>query len=238
MSTAGLLSIALCGGVIATLRPHARAPRSLTRGRLLLLKLAVVARSFAASWVVWLLLLELLAYAARLPAPRNWAVWAPGLLAGLLWMSNAAAGLWCLPWLATSDVALGIVAAGHRGRILRYGLARLTLLTGSGWLVQVPYLALLHRPPAVRAADHRERLTLHFQRQHWTDEEFARLRQAAVLSPYRDVTVPARISRRAGCVTVEISASRDAAEVHLREALEQLVVGLDAAPARAPRDED
>lgn len=228
MSALGVLGIALCGAVIAALRPHVRRPASVTRERLRLLKLAVVARSLAASWLALLLLFEVLGYAARLPAPRSWAVGTPALLVGVAWIGNAAAGLWCLPWLAPSDVALGLATPGHRGKIVRYGLTRLTLLTRAGWLLQVPYLALLHRPAAVRATEHRERLELRFQRPRWTEEELSLLRQAAIFSPYRDMTLPVRISRRGDSVTVELGASRDAAEAHLRRSLEQLVAGLDA----------
>jgi hypothetical protein len=152
--------------------------------------------------------------------------WTLTLAAGgclLVVILNACAGLWLLSPFVGADLGLEVIASSTRGTIVGYGWARLEVTTPTGWTAHVPYASLALRPFVVCRQDGPRVVELVLRREHWHDAELQYLRQLAVLSPYRDPSVPVRVSRRARVATVRFGlaqrATRESALRHLERGL-------------------
>jgi hypothetical protein len=176
---------------------------------------------------------ELVDRAVHLAPPVHWSLWVltgSGLFACLV---NGIAGLWLLSPFTGADPGCEVPAGGLRGRIRGYGWFRLAVSTPAGWLAHVPYWSFLYRPLLVRREDGARMVVLTFRRERWSRDEFANLRQAAILCPYRDPLYPVKISRRLHSVEIRIGLAPGASEERVRGLLEH-AVARRSAPEPAP----
>ena len=151
-------------------------------------------------------------------------VWTTTLAAGgclLAFTLNTLACLWLLSPFVGADLGLEITASGLSGTIRGYGWACLEVTTHAGWAAHLPYASIAIRPFVVRRQDGPRvvRLTLH--REHWDDDELQYLRQVAVLSPYRDPSLPVSAWRREGVVTVRLGLAQGVTQERMQRHLEQ-----------------
>jgi len=161
--------------------------------------------------------------AASLPAPTRYAVWGMAL-AGVVGIGvNGLSGLWLLSPLARIDPGMEVHVAGRRGVVAGYGWMRLQLATRAGWSVHVPYLSIALRPLGARRRVGGQLVELSLRRDHWGDEELRFLRQAVVLSPYRDLSMPVEVSHRSSVVRVRLGVIGRAADGRLRRQLERTI---------------
>jgi hypothetical protein len=151
--------------------------------------------------------------------------WTMTLAAGgclLAIILNALAGLWLLSPFVGADLGLEVTASGLRGTISGYGWARLEVTTHAGQTAHVPYAWVAARPFIVRREDGPRVVQLTLRRERWDDDELQHLREVAVLSPYRDPSVPVSVSRRERVATVRLAlaqgATREGVQRHLERA--------------------
>lgn len=223
--------IAAAAALLGVLGPYVHRSAEPRRQRAALVKAASAVRMLASATIVLLLLWELVERTGTWALPVRWAIWSAALVLALVWVGNVLAGLWVLlPFVGAEPGAL-VVASGHRGKIVGYGSSRLELSTRNGWSVHVPYLRLVYEPLLVRARDRPRRVELEFQRARWSEEQLASLRQAALLSPYRDLTSPVGVTRQADVVTVHIGLCHPGAQTQLRHFLEHVISELGTAAA-------
>lgn len=232
MDASRIVSIGAALGLIAVLRPYVRSRSAPLRERVLVMKAASAIRLMSGIALALLLMPELLKHSGAWPTPARWGVWIASLAVVFVWVGNALAGIWVLLPFLRADPGLTIAAAGCRGTIVGYGLSRLELLTRSGWSMHLPYLLLLYRPIVVRERNRPRRVELEFRRSNWSEEDLVALRQALILSPYRDVTSPVSVSRHADVVTVQLGLCHPGAERQVRQFLEHIIGGFVSAPLR------
>jgi hypothetical protein len=176
----------------------------------------VVAMAYGAS-KLWLT-------TAQLAPPARWLL---GVGAALLlpWFGNAAAGLWFLLRVGPAKLNGSLAVQGHAGRARHIGLTRLLLVESGEREVLLPYLGFAWRPLVLSpvAATSAARIVL--QRESWSEDQRRFLLQAAILSPYRDVSCPVSVSISGLQAQVAISPLRPEAlellERSLRRALEE-----------------
>ena len=176
--------------------------------------------------------LALLAFSAVLDASASASDavrWTVTLAAGgcvLAVILNTLAGLWLLSPRVGADPGLEVIASGFRGTIRGYGWARLELTTHAGWTAHLPYASIALGPFSVWGQDGPRAVELTLRREHWDDDELQCLRQAAVLSPYRDPSFPVSVSRRARVVTVRLGLAQRATRERMQEYLERALARL------------
>jgi hypothetical protein len=155
--------------------------------------------------------------------------WTVTLAAGgclLAVILNTLAGLWLLSPLVGADPGLEVIASGLRGTIRGYGWARLEITTHAGWTVHLPYASIALGPFSVWGQDGPRAVELTLRRDHWDDDELQCLRQAAVLSPYRDPSFPVSVSRRARIATVRLGLAERATQDRMHDYLERALARL------------
>jgi hypothetical protein len=240
VNIARILTIFVAVALLTLLHPHVRSAAPPKQQRATLMKGASAIRLISGALIVLVLLWVAAELAEAWPQPVRWMVWFAALAAALIASGNVLAGLWVLSPFAGVDPGAVVVAAGHRGRVVGYGTGRLELVTRNGWSVRLPYLRLVYQPLLVRRSDRPRRVELAFHRPHWSEEELAHLLQAALLSPYRDLTSPASVVRQADVVTVHLGLCHRGAEPHVRHLLEQVISEFGTPAARshgkAPRE--
>lgn len=190
--------------------------------RIAWLKGVVALRSVVGTTLAALAFSTVVDIAARASDPVRWTI---TLVAGGFLLAitlNTLACLWLLSPIVGADLGLAVTAAGQRGTICGYGWARLRLTTHAGWVAHLPYAAIAVRPFIVRGRDGPRVVELTLRREHWDDDELQYLRQVAVLSPYRDPSVPVRVSRRDRVATVRLGlapgVTRERMQHHLERA--------------------
>jgi hypothetical protein len=152
--------------------------------------------------------------------------WTMTLAAGACLLAvilNAFAGLWLLSPFVGADLGLEVIASSMRGTIRGYGWARLEVTTPAGWTAHLPYASLALRPFVVCRHDGPRVAEVTLRREHWHPSELQYLQQLAVLSPYRDPSVPVTVLRRGRVATVRFGlaqrATRESAQRHLERGL-------------------
>jgi hypothetical protein len=179
-----------------------------------------------------LLLLPLSERAAALPPPARWAAWLAAFAAVLFCFVNTVAGLWILSPFVGADLGMEVVAAGRRGRVSAYGLTRLDLLTPAGWSAHLPYWLVALRPLRSSPRGGPCWVELRLRQDHWSDEELRLLRQAAIFSPYRDITSTVTVTRQSQTVTIRLGLTARSPESRVRRQLDQALAELRAHPKR------
>lgn len=152
--------------------------------------------------------------------PVRWALGAAGVLCALPWLANAVAGLWLLSPFFRARPGDAIAACGQRGTLIGYGATRLELRTAAGWTAYLPYAAVACGPVLIGDPSRARGTLFRIERQDWTDAKLQRLHEAAILAPYRDLSVPVRLSRRGDVVSVHLALSRPGAEARMRRFLD------------------
>lgn len=208
--------------------PPARGQR-----RRAMLKAAAVVRIISSAALVVLLLLPLLEHAAALPLPARWAAWLAASAALLLCFVNATAGLWILSPFVGADLGVEVVAAGRRGRITGYGVMRLEVSTHAGWSAHLPYWLVALRPLRTSPRGGPCWVELRLRQDHWSDNELSHLRQAAIFSPYRDITSTVTVTRQSQVVTIRLGLTARGPEFRVQRQLEQALAELRAHPRRS-----
>jgi hypothetical protein len=171
--------------------------------------------------------LALLAFSAVLEASASASDavrWTVTLAAGgclLAVILNTLAGLWLLSPRVGADPGLEVIASGLRGTIRGYDWARLELTTHAGWTAHLPYASIALGRFSVRGQDGPRAVELTLRRDHWDEEELQCLRQAAVLSPYRDPSFPVSVSRRARVATIRLGLAERATRERMQHYLER-----------------
>lgn len=158
-----------------------------------------------------------------LPEPMRVAVGGLTLCGVILVGANTVCGLWLLSPLARIDPGMQVNVAGRRGVVAGYGWMRLQLATRAGWSVYVPYVSIALRPLGARRRIGGQVVELSLRRDHWSDEELRFLRQAIVLSPYRDLSLPAELSQRGSVVRVRLGVIEGGAEARLTRQLQRAI---------------
>jgi hypothetical protein len=221
MSDALLLLVLALGAVVGARLATRWPPRS--RG------------SARASWAALVLRSSALVVAMAYGASKLWfttthlappARWLIGLGAALLlpWFGNAVAGLWFLLRVGPAKLNGSLAVQGHSGRVRQIGLTRLVLVESGEREVLLPYLGLAWRPLVLSpvAATGASRIVL--QRESWSEEQRRFLLQAAILSPYRDVSCPVSVNISGSQANVAISPLRPDALELLERSLERALV--------------
>lgn len=152
--------------------------------------------------------------------PVRWALGAAGALCALPWLANAVAGLWLLSPFFRARPGDAIEACGQRGTLVGFGATRLELRTEAGWTAYLPYAAVAWGPVLIGDPSRARGTRFRIERQDWTDDELQLLREAAILAPYRDLSIPVRLSRRGNVVSVHLGLSRPGAEARMRRFLD------------------
>jgi hypothetical protein len=202
------------------------------RRRRAISKVAAAVRITAGAALLMLLLLPLLERAGALPAPARWAAWIAASAAVLLSLINAAAGLWILsPWVGV-DLGMDVIAAGRRGTITGYGVTRLDISTQAGWSAHLPYWLVALRPLRTSPRTGPCWVELRLRHDHWSDGELRLLRQAAIFSPYRDLTASVSVTRRSQLVTIRLGLTARSPESRVQRQLEQALAEHRAHPKR------
>lgn len=150
--------------------------------------------------------------------------WTVTLAAGvclLAFVLNALACLWLLSPLVGADLGLEVTTSGLHGTICAYGWARLEVTTHAGWAAHLPYALIAVRPFIVRRQDGPRVVQLTLRRAHWADDELQDLRQATILSPYRDPSFPVSVRRRERVATVRLGLARGATQERMQRHLER-----------------
>jgi hypothetical protein len=210
-----------------------RRPRASRRGAWLEVIAAV--RWVASVPPTFALLLPAFEVARAWHAPARWSV--SGLLALLLAVAlgNTLAGLWVLSPLVGLRLGMALTVAGRRGVIARYGWFALELATEEGWTLWLPYWSLVLRSWVLRRPEQPRLIDVRLRRERWEEDDLRRLRQACVLSPYRDLGAPVRISRRASSVVVRMAVIGSHATQAIEQQLEDVLAAeRDAAPLSIP----
>jgi hypothetical protein len=202
------------------------------RRRRAISKVVAAVRIAASAALLMLLLVPLLERAAALPAPARWAAWLAASAAMLLCLINAAAGLWILSPFVGVDLGMNVVAAGGRGIITRYGVTRLEISSHAGWSAHLPYWLVALRPLRTSPRTGPRWVELKLRQDQWTDSEVRLLRQAAIFSPYRDITSTVSVTRRSQLVTIRLGLAARGPESRVQRQLEQALAEHRAHPKR------
>jgi hypothetical protein len=197
-----------------------------------MIKAVAAIRIISSAALLLLLLLPLLERAAALPPPARWAAWLAASAALLFCFVNVTAGLWILSPFAEADLGMEVVAAGRRGRISAYGLTRLDVSTHMGWLAHLPYWLVALRPLRTAPRGGPCWVELRLRQDHWSDDELRLLRQAAIFSPYRDITSTVTVTRRSQIVTIRVGLTARSPEFRVQRQLEQALAEHRAHPKR------
>jgi hypothetical protein len=142
------------------------------------------------------------------------------------------AGLWILSPFVGADLGMEVVAAGRRGRISAYGLTRLDVSTHAGWSTHLPYWLVALRPLRTSPRGGPCWVELRLRQDHWSDEELRALRQAAIFSPYRDITSTVTVTRQSQIVTIRLGLTARSPESRVQRQLDQALAELRAHPKR------
>ena len=211
-------ALLLASSVVAPARsPQARP----SERRLAWLKGIAALRAFL------LALLAVLAFSAvhdAVAAASDAARWTLTLAAGgctLAVLLNTAAGLWLLSPRVGADLGLDVIASSSSGTIRGYGWARLEVMTRDGWTAHLPYAAIALRPFSVHRHDAPRVVELRLRHDRWHDDDLRYLRQLAVLSPFRDASLPVSVSHRACVATVRLGLAQRASEAGVQRQLER-----------------
>ncbi len=223
--SAGLAIVLASGGAWALRAPGLRLARDA--------RCAAQARAVAAArlclllFTGWLVLLQVIASSADLSPFLRWLVWGASAALALPWLANVGAGLWLLSPFVHAGPGDTVVACGQTGRITGYGVARLELATEAGWTAHLLYLAVALRPFLIHPRSRAPVLELTFKREQWTVEQLWALRESAILTPFRDLSVPVTVSQQDEVVRVRLALARPEARERMRRCLEG---ALDEAP--------
>jgi hypothetical protein len=197
-----------------------------------MIKAVAAVRIISSAALVALLLFPLLERAAALPLPARWVTWLVAFVALLFCFVNAAAGIWILSPFVGADLGMEVVAAGRRGRISAYGLTRLELSTHAGWSAHLPYWLVALRPLRTSPRGGPCWVELRLRQDHWSDKELSLLRQAAIFSPYRDITSKVTVTCKSHLVTIRLGLTAGSLESPVQRQLEQALAELRAQPKR------
>ncbi len=219
--------------VLAHLALHSRsAPAALGQRRRTVVKAISAVRIVASAALVMLLLSSSLELAATLPPPARWAAWLAAAVALVLCLVNITAGLWVLSPFVGVELGMDVVAAGRRGRISAFGVTRLEVSTHLGWSAHLPYWLVALRPLRTSPRGGPCWVELRLRQEHWSDNELRLLRQAAIFSPYRDITSTVTLTRQSQVVTVRFGLTARGPEARVQRQLEQTIAELRAHPRR------
>jgi hypothetical protein len=197
-----------------------------------MMKAVAAVRIVASATLAVLLLLPLLERADSLPPAARWAAWLAASAALLFCSVNATAGLWILSPFVGLDLGMEVVAAGRRGRISGYGLTRLEVSTHAGWSAHLPYWLVALRPLRTSPRGGPCWVELRLRQDHWSDTELRLIRQAAIFSPYRDITSAVTVRQQSQVVTIRLGLTARSAGVRVQRQLEQALADLRAHPRR------
>jgi hypothetical protein len=153
-------------------------------------------------------------------ASMRWTLTFAAACGVLMVVFNALVAVWLLSPFVGADPGLDVVASGLRGTIRGYGWSRLEVTTHAGWTAHLPYATIVLRPLIICRHDGPQPIELRFRNERWGDAELQFLHQAAVLSPYRDPSVPVSVSRRARVATVRLGLAQRATQQRMRIHLE------------------
>jgi len=181
--------------------PPAPARGSRSWGRLLLQSCALTIAVLYAAAQGWH------ASAGLAPSARWW-LWSAAAVLLLPFLANHLAGIWFLLRLGPRGLDCSLTVLGHSGRLREVGLTRITLVENEGRVVLLPHLPLAWQPLAVAPPAATAVSRILFERECWSDEQRRFLLQAAILSPYRDVTCPVSVSVTGRVATVDITLLR------------------------------
>lgn len=165
--------------------------------------------------------------------------WAVTLAAGCCLLAivlNGLVALWLLSPFVGANPGLEVVASGLRGTIRGYGWSRLEVTTHAGWTAHLPYSTIALRPFIICRHDGPRPVELTFRGERWGDDELRFLHQVAVLSPYRDPSVPVSVSHRARVATVRLGLAQRATQQRMRFQLERALARFRDIAALARRD--
>ncbi|HTV24704.1 MAG TPA: hypothetical protein VMG12_38695 [Polyangiaceae bacterium] len=219
-----LLGVGLALLVVSSLAVPARAhPPRPSQRRIAWLKAIAALRAVLVATLALVTFAAVHAAVAALSDAARWIITlavGAGVLAVVL---NAAAALWLLSRFVGADLGLEVIAANQRGILSGYGWACLEVTTDAGWTSHLPYAAVAMRPFSVCRHDGPRLVELTLRRPRWREDDLQYLRQVAVLSPFRDPSLPVSVSHRARVATVRLGlaqrATHDAALRHLERAL-------------------
>lgn len=187
---------------------------------------ASAARLILASAAAALLGLEVAAAARGLPAPAAYAMWLGCGLLSVPWLINLLVGLSLLIRLGNVNLGAQVSAYGHSGKLRGFGLTRLELELTAGRSVFLPYLALSGKPLTLTELSRSVQSRVVMRQADWSDAQLALLHQAAVLSPYRDVSAAVRVEREgADRAVVHISLIRPGCEAQVERCLRAVLDG-------------
>jgi hypothetical protein len=197
-----------------------------------MIKALAAVRIICSAALVVRLVLSLLERTSALPPAARWTAWLMTSVALLLCFVNATAGLWILSPFVGADLGMDVVAAGQRGKIRGYGLARLEVSTLAGWSAHLPYWLVALRPLRTLPRDGPCSVELRMRQEHWSDTEVSLLRQTAIFSPYRDITSKVMVTRHSRLVTIRLGLTSGSAESQVQRQLEQALAELRAQAKR------
>lgn len=160
------------------------------------------------------------ASAGLVPSARWW-LWGAGAVLLLPLFVNSVAGLWFLLRLGPRGLDGSLTALGHTGRVRDVGLTRIALVEEGERVVLLPYLPLAWRPLALAPPATTSASCVLLERESWSEERRGFLRQAAILSPYRDEAYPVSVSISGRVAKVSISLVRPEALNLLERSLER-----------------
>lgn len=202
------------------------------KSRHAVIKATAAVRIIASAALGMMLLVLLLERAEALSPPARWAAWLAAAAVLAFVCVNATAGLWILSPFVGVELGMKIVAAGRRGRIGAFGVTRLEVWTPGGWSAHLPYWLVALRPLRTSPRGGPCWVELRLRQEHWSDDELRLLRQAAIFSPYRDITSAVTLTRQSQIVTVRLGLTARSPEARVRRQLEQAIAELRAHPRR------
>jgi hypothetical protein len=132
------------------------------------------------------------------------------------------------------ELGLEVVAAGRRGQVSGYGVTRLEVSTHAGWSAHLPYWLVALRPIRTSPRGGPSWVELTLRQEHWSEGELRVLRQAAIFSPYRDITSTVTVTRRSQSVTIRLGLTARSSEQRVQRQLEQALAELRVQPERPP----
>lgn len=213
---AGILILAAASLAIPARTVHPRPNRRRIRRVKALAALRALVSSILAVLASW----AILDATARAADAVRWTLTLAAACHVLTVVFNGLVALWLLSPFVGADPGLEVVSLRLRGTIRGYGWSRLEVTTHAGWTAHLPYSSIVLRPFIIRRHDGPRPVILTFQSESWGDSELQYLHQVAVLSPYRDPSVPVSVSRRADVATVRLGLAQRATRQRMRHHLE------------------
>lgn len=199
---------------------------------------ASAVRLLLASAAVALLGLEIAAAARNLPAPGAYSIWLGCGLLSVPWFINLLIGLSLLIRLGNVNLGAQVTACGHSGKLRGFGITRLELELTAGRSVFLPYLAMSGKPLTLTERSRSVQSRVVVQQAAWSDTQLAFLYQAAVLSPYRDVSAAVRVERDGEeRAIVHISLIRPGCEPQVTRCLRAALEGASSLIEHSPLSE-